>query len=186
MRSHVFLTPMSPDGTPGEVKEIQFSDPGQQMFAAFVPYFATQDATTRSSLEVQKEIDAVAAELPKLKGGRRSKADHQLRLLERELRLARDREETERRNNEREQERKRQQPTGNVQQAVASAVAAVQAVVGSKTKQVQNKLTWQSLRADLDARTPASVSAANRAAGRCCEGKYLCSKCQARKAAAVA
>jgi hypothetical protein len=109
MRNHVFLTPMTPDGKPGEVREIQLSDPGVRKFVAPVSYFATHDETA-SSVEVQKQIDALLVELPKLKGGARSKADHQLRLLERELRRAVDAEETDRRNSEREQERKRQQP----------------------------------------------------------------------------
>jgi len=40
MKTHVYLNPMSPDGTPGEVKEIQINDEGPRQFMAPVSYVA--------------------------------------------------------------------------------------------------------------------------------------------------
>ena len=159
MRTHVFLTPMSPDGKPGEVKEIVYNDEAPRQFVAPVSYFAEHDSHTRAELETER--DALLAQLPKLKGGARSKADHRIRVLEREIRAAIDAEEAARRNAERQKERQRQQ-------------------VGADSPFAKNTLTWDALRRDLAAKRAIMNETV------CCEGRYLCATCRAKKAAAVA
>lgn len=150
-----------------------------------VATFLAPVSPAATSKELQKQIDALVAALPKLKGGARSKADHKIRVLQRELRVALDREESERRHAERSGERQRQQVGADspfarqtLAELVASTVAAVNAAVGT-TKQVKNTLTWDTLRRDLDARVPKAPQKKV-----CCSGKYLCSTC-ANKAAAA-
>jgi hypothetical protein len=115
-KSFAFFTPATKEKA-GEVVEREYeSGP---------PQFLVQDGAARSSDEVQKELNGIVASLPKLKGGARSKADHQVRMLQRELRKALDIEESARRTQERRIERKQQQPTGNTTMAhVNSTVQA--------------------------------------------------------------
>ncbi len=111
-----------------------FNDEAPRQFVAPVPYFTTQADTVT---ELEKERDALIASLPKLKGGARSRADHSIRLLEREIRAALDMEEVGRRNAERVRERERQQVGADspfarqtLAEPVVSTVAGVKAVVG--------------------------------------------------------
>jgi hypothetical protein len=114
------------------VRELIFDDQAPREFAAPVPYFATHDTAT--STELEGERDALVASLPELKGGARSKADHRIRVLEREIRKALEMEETARRTTERVRERQRQQIGADspfARQTLAELVAATVAGVNA-------------------------------------------------------
>lgn len=194
MSKRLFMTSMTPDGKPGQVVEWDPKHEGQavqssveaQQFAEPIPYWAKNDASA-SSAEIQSQIDALVAKLPKLNSGDRAKADHDIRVLERELRAALDREEAARKSAERAAERDVQrygqpgtgtQSVAELAEQVAATVAAVNRVIES-TPAKKNTLTWASLRADLDAKAEqAGLSKV------CCSGPYLCSKCKKAKAVA--
>jgi hypothetical protein len=175
VRSHFFLTPMSPDGTPGVVREVLVNDEGPQQFVAPVPYFAAHDAAATTTAELEKERDALLAELSKLKGGARSKADHRIRVLEREIRAALDAEEVARRNAERVKERQRQQ---------VSADSPFPRQAAMPTQQVKNTFSsgWDKFLATLDVKLAAKNLLAPLKKKVCCSGNYLCTKCQAEAA----
>lgn len=108
-KSHVFLTPATKNKA-AEVIELEYSDE-PQMYAPVVPYFDSAElALPDASVEqLQKQLDELTASLPKLKAAARAKAEHRIRVLEREITAARSMEEAERRNTERQRERQRQQ-----------------------------------------------------------------------------
>jgi hypothetical protein len=152
------------------------------VFAAPVPYFGLTPAE-RTALETER--DDLLASMPTLPKRERRRAEDRVRRIESDLRRARSADESGRRTIEREAERPEQrygQPGNSspatVTEAVASAVEAVNAVVGSTP--AKNKLTWASLRADLDAKTVA----ANRSAV-CCSGpkQYWCARCRSKATA---
>jgi hypothetical protein len=207
MRSHVFLTPMSPDGKPGEVIEaVENEYPAQ-----YLEPLAYHDATTRTSSEVQKEMDALIASLAKLRAGARSKADQLVRILQRELRVVLDREEADRRKLEREKERQRMQVGADSpfarQSVVQSLVDATTALLEAsatlpapravKKTKAEIKAGWDKHLADLDAwlakraldrvrRDAATPAPSTHSAPICCSGRYLCAACETKRKAKAA
>jgi hypothetical protein len=148
----VYLDPMSPDGKPGEVREVEVPDAGVRSIMAPVSY-AEHAVVSRAALE--KERDALLASLSGLSGGARAKADHQIRVLEREIRLAIDMEESAKRKTERDAERKAQSPGINtpvthfsgtmcqLKALVRDAGAAVATLVAAvKPKPVRSLKEW--------------------------------------------
>jgi hypothetical protein len=140
-------------------------------FMAPKPYWEVEndagDTGTLTPAEVKaltREHDELVTKLPRLKKAERSKATTRINVIEGLLRRQRSNEEAVRRSLEREAERPAQRygTPGN------SAPAAE-----------TNKLTWASLRADLDAKARAA-QAALATDPICCTGKYLCSKCKAK------
>lgn len=158
MRTRVYLDPMSPDGKPGEVREMQYNEEdGVRSVMAPVPYTATAPATRA---EMEAERDALLAEIPNLKGGPAQKADFRLRVLEREIRRALDMELANRRNAERVTERKKQQGrnssfTGTMCElkamvkAAGAAVAALAKAVPASVKKLV-PIDWPKYLADFD------------------------------------
>ena len=151
MRTRVYLDPMSPDGKPGEVREMQYNEEdGPRSVMAPVPYTATAPATRA---EMEAERDALLAEIPNLKGGPAQKADFRLRVLEREIRSTLDMEEVNRQNVERVTERKKQQGrnssfTGTMCElkamvkAAGAAVAALAKAVPASVKKLDPSRPW--------------------------------------------
>lgn len=112
MKTRTVLSPMLPDGTPGAVREISYNEgDGVRSVMAPVSYLHTAPAT-RAAMETER--DALLASLPGLSGSARAKVDHQVRVLEREIRVAIDMEEAAKRTAERVVERKAQAPGVNV------------------------------------------------------------------------
>ena len=129
MRSHVFLTPMTPDGKPGEVRELIFNDQAPREFIAPVSPWAVNEkqlgdlrtavTEAETALRHAKSRRASSAEIKRLEKAVTS-AKHELNIVEYELRLKRQREQT-------------GTPTALARQTsaqpVAAAVASVNAVV---------------------------------------------------------
>jgi hypothetical protein len=179
MRSHVFLTPMTPDGKPGVVQEIMYNEAPPQ-FAAPVPHFATYDG--ESVTELQKARDALVSSLPKLKGGARSKADHRIRLLEREIRTALEMEEAARRHSERVRERQRQQG-GDSPFAQQTLSQRIEKIAASVAHLPTRNSSWSVWCEDFDKRLAAHNAKQDQKT--CCRGQYLCATCKAKRARAA-
>jgi hypothetical protein len=79
-----------------------------ETFAVPVPYFAQHTASGASSSELEQQKAALVAQLPGADDTVRAKLDHEISVLEREIKVARANEESQRRNNERQVERKKQ------------------------------------------------------------------------------
>jgi hypothetical protein len=204
MKSFVGLSPAGPDGK-SEVVVVE--NDGPEQYAEVVAY---HDAA-RSSSAVKQEMDALLAKLPKLLGGARSKADTQIRILQRELRVSLDAEEAARRTAERAKERPRQRVGGDspfarhsvVQSLVDATTALLEASASlpapravRKTK-AEVKAGWDKHLAELDAwlakRALATVrgdaatpAPSTHSAPICCSGRYLCPACEAKKKAKAA
>jgi len=99
MRTHVFLTPMSADGTPGEVKEISYNEERAQ-FLEPLPYWSVNDADlaklraavsdAETALRHAKSKKASDAEITKLETAVVS-AKRELDIVQYELRRQRQR-----------------------------------------------------------------------------------------------
>lgn len=98
MRTHVFLTPMSPDGTPGEVREIQINEEPAQFLEPVNPYtgsdlskLRTAVADARTALRHAVSKKAGPAEVTRLDKALTT-AQRELDTVEYELRRQRQRE----------------------------------------------------------------------------------------------
>lgn len=190
MRSHVFLTPMTADGTAGEVKEIVYNE-GPQMYAEPVPYWSANDA-------VLAKLKARVAEAETDLTHAISKNAPTLDIQRLESTLAGLKAELDQAEMPRREQRQRKTGIGrddaphppSARQSLSALVASVSAAVAAiPTCKVTN--TWDSFLADLDTRlakrafsgmfTP-SPKGQNNNPTVCCAGQYLCSKCQATKA----
>lgn len=132
MRTQTFLTPMTPDGKPGQLVTMQVDDGEQQyltpdgelvavaiqssapvQFVEPVPYYSlTPDEITA----LEKERKALSDSLPRLDQGARVKVEKRLRQIDQDLKRQRMIDATVRRHQERIEERPRQ--AGNTELAV--------------------------------------------------------------------
>lgn len=205
MRSHVFLTPMSPDGKPGELVEVQFNDEGPRQFAEPVSPWAVNDAElSKLRTAVSDAETALRHAISRKAGsGEVSRLEMALTTAKRDL----DTVEYELR-----RQRQRQQigadspfsrneaPTVKNARTFAELVAGVAALVKTTPPAAKKKMTWDEYLADLDERLakralekvlrgeiPARPAAgpAGHGANTCCTGNYLCAKCKAKAAAAA-
>lgn len=71
-RTHTFLTPMSPDGTPGEVREIQVSDDAPQFLA---PVSYNEDAAAPDLKKLRRDLHETQIALAHAKARRATPAE---------------------------------------------------------------------------------------------------------------
>lgn len=142
------------------------------VFVAPRPYWQTNDAADTGKLtaeevkSLESERGALIDSLARLNRAERSKATTRIAVIESELRRGRSNEESARTDRERVTERKQE----------AGGTPPV-----SGNTNASGKLTWASLRAELDAKTKTFMSRATQTV--CCEGQYKCAKCRAKSAA---
>lgn len=187
MSTRTFLTPATRDKA-GEVVAVQYEETRQE-YAEVVPYWSVNDAElSKLKTQVAEAEAALRHAIAKNRPG--------LEIQRLETTLAGLKVELDQALNPRNKERERQRTGGDrtpapvevgrqaatlseTVAAIATAVAAVPAVA----RKVRN--SWDAWAADFDQRLAAKRAAeAKNTATTCCSGKYLCSKCQAKRATA--